>query len=966
MLHLLLSGILIANQQPATTSSARQMNDRAVAAVEGDSVAAVELAWSRQPGERGATLGLATLARLTYRHGRADSLYARLLRPGTPDDEFAVAALIGLGSAHAERSNWRSADSLLNAAIERGRTGAHRALEIDALLASAQIQIRTTGLVTALARLARADSLVAPNDASARVHLMCVRAAIDAWRGLPRARLTADTGAAEARRLGQRRLESACERTVASTIEQLGFVDSASAHLGKVERLERQTHDRAGLAATLQWRGWMRLNTGDYEGGRRDLLEGIEEGTGSGNLSPVAWAHLALATLALALSDETAAAAETEQARTMFEVQGDAWGQINVQSLEARLAWRAGDLPRMRTAALRYRDGAERVGGLWRVEALRLTGILADAEGNTEAAFARLDTALSAARALNMGGRVMSVEADIARLELRSGRVTDAKRRLQHSLAITPREPHPFRYESRVALAAALLAENDVDGAEASLRAAMDTLERWRGSTSDREIRRAAFSVADDRPGEADFPAVLAGLVRGGRAHSAFEFAERRRARMLLDQLVRLSRADTLRLPRNVGGHALAIDTLRQALDDGRTAILEFATGAAAPITAFLLTRDTLIARVIAAGPPMAAAVTRLQSLVEAGAPADAPAEQLGGALLAGLLAGLPAEIERLVIVADRGLYGIPWEMLRVDGRPVVERFAVSTAPSASVFAELVARPRPSGPVSVLVFGSPYWPDVERGTRETAALRTAVREGGGLTPLPASLGEARRLRRRASAGLLRTGRNASEARLKREAPGHQIIHFATHAQVDDRGVERTALALAAGEGEDGYVTPAELAAMTLDAELLTLAACRTARGPVAGSEGVQGLAYAALEAGTRSVLASEWSVGDESSAAFMDRFYAALADSLDVGQALARAKREAAAAGLPPRDWAAFTLIGDPFVRLPLRPPAPAQSIAVIAVVAAIVLAAGYGTIVRRRTSELNRDPSARTASTRH
>jgi CHAT domain-containing protein len=335
--------------------------------------------------------------------------------------------------------------------------------------------------------------------------------------------------------------------------------------------------------------------------------------------------------------------------------------------------------------------------------------------------------------------------------------------------------------------------------------------------------------------------------------------------------------------------------------------------------------------------------------------------------LLASLISRLPPGIARLVIVPDRGLHGIPWDLLRLrDGRALVERYAVSLASSASVLARLVSRPRRDAPVSVLAFGAPRWPDLEHGAPETAALRAAVRAQGGLAALPAALEEARRLRRRAPAGDVRTGRAASEASLKRQPAGYRILHFATHAVVDDRSIERTALALAPGDGDDGFLLPAELARLPLDADLFALVACRTARGPVAGSEGVQGLAYAALEAGARSVLASEWSVSDDASAAFVDAFYSAIASGLDTGEALVRAKREALAAGRPARDWAAFTLIGDPYVRLALGEPANGAPITILAVSAVLVLAAGYGVMMRRRHSELMREPSTRKASTRH
>ncbi|MGH7536669.1 MAG: CHAT domain-containing protein [Gemmatimonadales bacterium] len=79
----------------------------------------------------------------------------------------------------------------------------------------------------------------------------------------------------------------------------------------------------------------------------------------------------------------------------------------------------------------------------------------------------------------------------------------------------------------------------------------------------------------------------------------------------------------------------------------------------------------------------------------------------------------------------------------------------------------------------------------------------------------------------------------------------------------DRVSFRTALALTPGQGEDGFVTPGELAGLRLDADLVVLSACRTAGGVVVDGEGVQGLTAPLLAAGARSVVATSWQVGDQ-------------------------------------------------------------------------------------------------------
>jgi CHAT domain-containing protein len=164
---------------------------------------------------------------------------------------------------------------------------------------------------------------------------------------------------------------------------------------------------------------------------------------------------------------------------------------------------------------------------------------------------------------------------------------------------------------------------------------------------------------------------------------------------------------------------------------------------------------------------------------------------------------------------------------------------------------------------------------------------------------------------------------ASESYLVRSslAP-YRVIHFATHALVDDRVSFRTALALSPGGGQDGFVTPGELAGLRLDADLVVLSACRTAGGVVVDGEGVQGLTAPLLAAGARSIVATGWRVGDERTVSLVERFYAELARGRTVADALRAAKLAAIEGKAPASVWAAFTVFGDPFVTVALRPPA--------------------------------------------
>jgi CHAT domain-containing protein len=84
---------------------------------------------------------------------------------------------------------------------------------------------------------------------------------------------------------------------------------------------------------------------------------------------------------------------------------------------------------------------------------------------------------------------------------------------------------------------------------------------------------------------------------------------------------------------------------------------------------------------------------------------------------------------------------------------------------------------------------------------------------------------------------------------------------------------------------------------------------------------VQGLTSPLLQAGARSIVATQWLIRDLDAVPFVDSFYAALARGLPVIDALRDAKVRAIRRGESPRVWAAFVAIGDPLIPVPLRVP---------------------------------------------
>lgn len=142
----------------------------------------------------------------------------------------------------------------------------------------------------------------------------------------------------------------------------------------------------------------------------------------------------------------------------------------------------------------------------------------------------------------------------------------------------------------------------------------------------------------------------------------------------------------------------------------------------------------------------------------------------------------------------------------------------------------------------------------------------------------------------------------------------RVLHLATHGVLDGNHPEGSYIQLAGG-GEEGKLRMGEVYGLSLNqVDLVTLSACQTALGQKDpdGSE-ITSLAEAFSSAGPPSVMASLWSVEDESTRRLMESFYTSLAGGKSKGEALQQAQitllknKETS----HPFFWAPFEVLGD-------------------------------------------------------
>jgi CHAT domain-containing protein/Tfp pilus assembly protein PilF len=265
---------------------------------------------------------------------------------------------------------------------------------------------------------------------------------------------------------------------------------------------------------------------------------------------------------------------------------------------------------------------------------------------------------------------------------------------------------------------------------------------------------------------------------------------------------------------------------------------------------------------------------------------------------------------DRVIFIPQNQLFLVPFPALKdASGKYLIEKHTILTAPAIQVLQltrekrqSMGNRERRVGSGDVLVVGNPTMP-----TNLTAPTGELIK----LSPLPSAEQEAL-----AIANLLKTkaltGDRATKAVVEQQMTKARIIHLATHGLLNDFkgfGVPG-AIALAPSSNNNGLLTSSEILDMKFNAELVVLSACDTGRGDITG-DGVIGLSRSLITAGVPSVIVSLWAVPDAPTASLMTQFYQNLQQNPDKAQALRNAMLTTMKQHPNPKNWAAFTLIGE-------------------------------------------------------
>jgi CHAT domain-containing protein len=262
------------------------------------------------------------------------------------------------------------------------------------------------------------------------------------------------------------------------------------------------------------------------------------------------------------------------------------------------------------------------------------------------------------------------------------------------------------------------------------------------------------------------------------------------------------------------------------------------------------------------------------------------------------IAADLPTDPNQRVIFMPQGeLFLLPFVALQnAQGKYLIERHTTSIAPSIQTLDlthQQAARSTTKG--KAVIVGDPKMP---------------LFDGEALPSLPGSRQEAIAIGKILNTAPL-LGDQATKATVVGQMQSASVVHLATHGLLDTfNGDIPGAIALAPSGKDNGLLSAGEIFDLKLNTNLVVLSACDTGRGEIKG-DGVIGLSRSLIASGVPSVVVSLWAVDDNSTRVLMSDFYHQLQTNPNKAQAMRQAMLNTMKQYPNPKDWAAFTLIGE-------------------------------------------------------
>lgn len=487
--------------------------------------------------------------------------------------------------------------------------------------------------------------------------------------------------------------------------------------------------------------------------------------------------------------------------------------------------------------------------------------------------------------------------------------------------------------------------QGDLEAAGVLYEQAIDARERVRAAARVEEFKT---EVADESAGLYTRAILL--KAKSGKAAEAFDLSERARARTLLDQLngaridmrksanpeliaqeqslrfelaslERRLREESARAGASEAGALLAerLNQVRQAYaeivvrlkanhpeyaelqgysvtshtDIQRSLGLEttlvsyFVT--ADKTLVFVLTRESLrVVEVPVGEKELQNAIAWFRSFASLRYPAPVGLKQLDGWLIAPVRQHI--KTSRVCVIPHGILHQLPFAAL-YDGKNYFgEQHTIYYLPAASLLPVIEKRTRKAG---------------------TRMLALAQSNATGLPALHYVDQEADAIARLYRGKALLTGQ-ASKAEFQRLAGDYNILHIASHAELNARSPLFSRILLTPDPNGNQGLEVREIYDLDLShTNLVVLSACETQLGTQSKGDDIVGLNRAFIYAGAATVIASLWKVDDQATGLLMRSFYTHLKRGVSKAEALRMAQSETRRQYPNPYYWGAFVLTGD-------------------------------------------------------
>jgi CHAT domain-containing protein len=222
--------------------------------------------------------------------------------------------------------------------------------------------------------------------------------------------------------------------------------------------------------------------------------------------------------------------------------------------------------------------------------------------------------------------------------------------------------------------------------------------------------------------------------------------------------------------------------------------------------------------------------------------------------------ADLLEQYTNLTVVPHGSAHSLPFHALPWQGQPLAETHALSYLPSASALGLLSRKGQARSSERLLAVGNPS--DMAYRLPLTGELLRPVALSGAEI-------EATYVATLFDESLVLLGDKATEESVGKHLERYRVIHLATHGYLSEEAPLLSSVLLANGESLSVY----ELLGLRLDADLVVLSACETARGEITGGDEVLGLTRGLLASGAGAAVVSLWPVNDISTSLFMGEFY---------------------------------------------------------------------------------------------